>query len=85
MAVFWDSAPRSLVEIDGNFRRAYCLHHYRPDDGGSKLLSNTGQFLPATSYNDPEGKHFYFLLCNISKIIINGPEILYCMFTIVIE
>jgi hypothetical protein len=27
MAVLWDVAPRSLVEIDRRFRGAYCLHH----------------------------------------------------------
>jgi hypothetical protein len=39
MAVFWDVAPCSLVEIDSRFRDALCLHHqgrHRPDDGGSK-------------------------------------------------
>jgi hypothetical protein len=27
MTVFWDFAPRSLVEVDRRFRGAYCLHH----------------------------------------------------------
>jgi hypothetical protein len=27
MAVFWDVAPCSLVEIDRSFREAYCLYH----------------------------------------------------------
>jgi hypothetical protein len=27
MAVFWDTAPCSLVEIDWHFRGVYCLHH----------------------------------------------------------
>jgi hypothetical protein len=27
MAVFWDAAPCSLLEIDRRFRSAYCLHH----------------------------------------------------------
>jgi hypothetical protein len=27
MAVFWDVAPCSLVDIDWCFRGAYCLHH----------------------------------------------------------
>jgi hypothetical protein len=27
MAVFWDVAPCSLVEIGQRFRGAYCLHH----------------------------------------------------------
>jgi hypothetical protein len=35
MAVFWDVAPCSLVDIDRCFRGAYSFHH---QDGGSKLL-----------------------------------------------
>jgi hypothetical protein len=27
MAVCWDTAPCSLIEIDQRFRGAYCLHH----------------------------------------------------------
>jgi hypothetical protein len=27
MAVFWDVAPCSMMEIDRRFRGAYCLHH----------------------------------------------------------
>jgi hypothetical protein len=27
MAVFWDVAPRSLVDTNRGFRLAYCLHH----------------------------------------------------------
>jgi hypothetical protein len=43
MAVFWDVAPRRLVEVYWRFRTAYCLHHQdddRPDDGGSEHLWN---------------------------------------------
>jgi hypothetical protein len=41
IAVFWDVAPCSLVDTDGRFRGAYCLHHQsddRLDDGGSNLI-----------------------------------------------
>jgi hypothetical protein len=40
MAVFWDVAPYSLVEIDRRFRGTYCPHHKgdRPCDGGVKNL-----------------------------------------------
>jgi hypothetical protein len=31
MAVFWDIAPCSLVEVDRRFRCAYCLHHQGDD------------------------------------------------------
>jgi len=27
IAIFWNVTPCSLVEIDGRFRSAYCLHH----------------------------------------------------------
>jgi hypothetical protein len=36
MAVFWDVALCNLVDID----------HWALDDGGSKVFSNTGQYLP---------------------------------------
>jgi hypothetical protein len=36
MAVFWDLAPCSLVDINQCFRGAYFLHHH-PDDSVSKL------------------------------------------------
>jgi hypothetical protein len=32
MAVFWDVAPCSLVEIYQRFRGACCLHHQDDDD-----------------------------------------------------
>jgi hypothetical protein len=38
IAVFRVVAPRSLVEVYQHFRGPFCLHHYRPDDGGSKDL-----------------------------------------------
>jgi hypothetical protein len=40
MAIFWDVAECSLVDIDQHFRDAYCLHitAMRPDDRGSKHL-----------------------------------------------
>jgi hypothetical protein len=27
MIAFWDIASGTLVEVDGRFREAYCLHH----------------------------------------------------------
>jgi hypothetical protein len=40
MAVFWDVAESSLVDIDRRFGGAYCLFHLgdRPCDGGIKKL-----------------------------------------------
>jgi hypothetical protein len=48
MAVFWDVAPCSLVDIDWRFREASCLHHQckQGDNGGSKLFWNVGQYPP---------------------------------------
>jgi hypothetical protein len=43
MAVLWDHAPCSLVEIDRRFREAICLHRHL-DDGSSKPLWNVGKF-----------------------------------------
>jgi hypothetical protein len=36
MAVFWDVALCSLVEVYRRFRGACCLHNYSLDDGGGK-------------------------------------------------
>jgi hypothetical protein len=48
MTIFWDAAPFSLIQIDGCFRCAYCIHHQdsSPDDGGREHFLNIGQFLP---------------------------------------
>jgi hypothetical protein len=32
MAVFWDAAPCSLIEVDRRFRGAYCLYHQSYDE-----------------------------------------------------
>jgi hypothetical protein len=46
MAVFRVLAPCSLVDVYHCFRGSCCLHHHRPDDGGSKDLWNVGKLLP---------------------------------------
>jgi hypothetical protein len=51
MAVFWDFAPCSMVEIDQRFRGAYCLHH----QGGVTV----GKFLPDYMVQHPDGSHFH--------------------------
>jgi hypothetical protein len=48
MSGLWDVAPCSLIDSEGHFRDAYCLHHqvdeaYRPDDGKSKHIWNVGR------------------------------------------
>jgi hypothetical protein len=46
MSVFWVVVPCSLVEVKRRFRGTCRLHHYCPDDGGSKHLRNIGKLLP---------------------------------------
>jgi hypothetical protein len=55
IAVFWDVAPYSLVEIYRRFRGVYCLFHQGDDDddGGSKHLWNVGEFLPDYTAQHP--------------------------------
>jgi hypothetical protein len=43
MAVFWDIAPCSIVEIGRRFRGVYCLHH-QGDDGDGTHLWNVSIF-----------------------------------------
>jgi hypothetical protein len=38
---FWDVAPCSLG-VDRRFKGAYCIHHHRPDVGGSTDRCNVG-------------------------------------------
>jgi hypothetical protein len=45
MAVFWDVAPCSLVDIDRRFRGAYIWRQPRTEDGGSIFLQNFGTYL----------------------------------------
>jgi hypothetical protein len=46
----WDIALCNLVEVDRRFRVVYCLHHHRPDDGGSThvYMSAVSQRLPSS-------------------------------------
>jgi hypothetical protein len=61
MAVFWDVAPCSLVEIDWHFRGAYCLHNQ--GDAYSEGTSETSvNFNEATPRNIPEDYHYLYLL-----------------------
>jgi hypothetical protein len=41
MTVFWDVAPRSLVEIDERFRGDCCLHHQQMIDLMMKAASTS--------------------------------------------
>jgi hypothetical protein len=49
ITIFWN--------VDGRFKRAYCLHHqgaHRHDDGDTKHLSNFGQILQDRTAQYPE-------------------------------
>jgi hypothetical protein len=62
MAVFWDVAQCSLVEIYRRFRRPYCLNRQgdRPDDRGSRYLWIFGKFLPDFSVRSSDRDNKYF-------------------------
>jgi hypothetical protein len=57
MAVFCVVAPCSLVEINGCFRGAYCLHH----QGDASEMSEN--FYQTTRRNNPEDSHLQLLTC----------------------
>jgi hypothetical protein len=49
VAVFWDVASCSLVDIDGRFRGAYCLHRHgrhMPDYTAQHLRRQRNSYLP---------------------------------------
>jgi hypothetical protein len=67
MAVFWDVAPCSLVDIDRCFRGAYCLHYQGVSSlttlmmeavSSSETLLNIYQ---TTWCNIPEDSHTEFI------------------------
>jgi hypothetical protein len=51
MAVFWDIAPYSLVDIGRHFRGTYCLHHKgdRPETSVS-IYKTTRRNIPEDSH-----------------------------------
>jgi hypothetical protein len=59
MSVFWGVVPCSLVEINGRFRGAYCLH--QRGDSPEKPVS----FYHITLRNFPEDSH------QLLKLILN--------------
>jgi hypothetical protein len=72
MAVFWDVALCSLVEVYRHFTT------YRPDDGGSKHLWNVGKLLPDYTAQHPRRHSFSYLppwepeiLPNVIFFIVN--------------
>jgi hypothetical protein len=36
--VFWNVAPRSLIDVCRRYRSAYCLHHQGDDEESSKYF-----------------------------------------------
>jgi hypothetical protein len=56
-------------EVYRRFRGACCLHHHRPDDGGSKYLWNVGKLLPDYTAQHPR-RHIqkWFCPCRESNV-----------------
>jgi hypothetical protein len=54
MAVFWEVAPCSLVQIYRRFRGTYCLHHQGPDDEALNTFEMSVLFYQTTRPNFPE-------------------------------
>jgi hypothetical protein len=61
MTVFWDVAPCSLVKVYRRFRGSCCVHHHRPDDGGSKNLQVAKVLFRMTVFWD-------FALCSLVEV-----------------
>jgi hypothetical protein len=64
MAVFWDIAPRSLVEVYRRFRDACCLHLTKPDliylmMEAASTSEMSVNFYQTTRRNIPEDSHLY--------------------------
>jgi hypothetical protein len=57
MAVLWDVAECSLVDIDRRFRGAYCRHHQDEAVSFSEMSVNIHQ---TTRGNIPEDSHLQF-------------------------
>jgi hypothetical protein len=49
VTAFWDTAPRSLVEVYRRFRDAYCLHH-QGDDGAVRTSETSKRRSTSTNY-----------------------------------
>jgi hypothetical protein len=64
VTVFWDAAPRSLVETDRRFRSAYCLHQQ-----ADLLLYLTKSFRALLTHRPDDGgrKHLW----NVGKFLPN--------------
>jgi hypothetical protein len=66
MAVFWDVAPCSPVEVYRRFRGGCCLHH-QDDDGGvidlmmeaASISETSVNFYETTRRNTPEDSHLH--------------------------
>jgi hypothetical protein len=51
MAVFWDVASYSLVDIDRRLRGTYCLHHQDDDQRLLHIMSMIVNNMSAVSYD----------------------------------
>jgi hypothetical protein len=61
MTAFWEKAPRSLVEVDRRFRRAYCLHHQGAILTEAPRTSETSDYFKSTRPFIPEVCHLHTL------------------------
>jgi hypothetical protein len=59
MAVFWDVAPCSLVDIDRRFRCAYCLHHQALMTETVSTSETSANIYQTTRRNIPEDGHHH--------------------------
>jgi hypothetical protein len=69
MAVFWDVAPCSLVDIGRRFTGAYCPHHQGDETliavmmGTVSTFETSADIYQTTRRNIPEDNHLVITLC----------------------
>jgi hypothetical protein len=74
MAVSWDVAPCSLVEVYRRFRDAGCLHHQGPIIALMMNAVSTSEtsvkFYQTTRRNIPQNSHLHFrFLCHCNELV----------------
>jgi hypothetical protein len=77
MAVFWDIAPCSLVEVYRRFRGAFCLHHQGDESlitlmmEAASTCETSVNFYQTTRRINPEDSHlhnFHYLFPSKSSV-----------------
>jgi hypothetical protein len=66
-----DVAPCTLVKGYWRFRGTCCLHHHRPDDGGSKDLWNVGKLLPDYTVLQPRRQQSLTKLVSFTQVFLS--------------